>query len=191
MYCLNPYIMISVSTRYGSKDRKKPFFCGYEEPRQSRRNDKSRLSDFFCKKDTIQFYEVSIMTSMVRLSVSLAVLSLLFSNNSDWLALAKQHDNSSNKAASSKRHPLIPAAFWSKVNGGSTNHVVLTEDEKPTESLEVNIPLSQSPTLLKSRDAPLMRDISMLSDILLDLVQQEDPKVHDLYEEFLQYGKER
>jgi len=57
-------------------------------------------------------------------------------------------------------------------------------------SLEVSVPLSQS-TSLSQNDAPLMRDIEMLTEILEDLVQHENPKVHELYEEFVGYGRQR
>jgi hypothetical protein len=126
---------------------------------------------------------------MVRLSLSLAVLSLLSSSNECV------------EAKSNKDHPLMsPWSFVAKVKGGGSatlssdhsDHVILGEDEEATESLEVSIPLSQSPRLLPDgQDAPLMRDISMLSEILMDIVEREDPNVHDLFEEFLDYGKER
>ena len=72
----------------------------------------------------------------------------------------------------------------------SDSHVLLGIDEEATESLEVSVPLSQSSTLSKN-DAPLTRDIEMLTEILSDLVQHENPKVHDLYEEFIGYGRQR
>lgn len=74
--------------------------------------------------------------------------------------------------------------------GASKTELLLGEEEAATESLDVYIPLSESPALHKN-DAPLMRDISMLTDILLDVVEQEDPKIRDLYNEFLNYGKQR
>lgn len=75
--------------------------------------------------------------------------------------------------------------------GGATEApIVLGQDENATTSLEVSIPLSQSSTLSKD-DAPLMQDISMLMDILSDLVEHENPRVHDLYKEFLEYGQQR
>jgi len=60
----------------------------------------------------------------------------------------------------------------------------------PAASLEVAVPLSQS-TSLSVNDAPLIRDIEMLTEILEDLVQHENPKVHELYEEFVGYGRQR
>jgi hypothetical protein len=41
------------------------------------------------------------------------------------------------------------------------------------------------------RDAPLFRDIEILTDILLDIVKDEDENIHQLYFEFLKYGQER
>lgn len=125
---------------------------------------------------------------MVRFSsYAVLVLSLIGSCS---LATAKK------TAGSSSDHPLTSSlsSTVSKViqsSGGATDNLILGENEEATESLEVSIPLSQSPALHMGRDAPLMRDINMLSDILVDLVRQEDPKMHDLYEEFVQYGRQR
>lgn len=49
--------------------------------------------------------------------------------------------------------------------------------------------LSNSPT--SQREAPLLADIELLSGILSELVNREDPKVHDLYENFRALGLER
>jgi hypothetical protein len=38
---------------------------------------------------------------------------------------------------------------------------------------------------------PLLKDIEMLSDILADVVQRGNPRVHDLYCKMRQYGLER
>lgn len=40
-------------------------------------------------------------------------------------------------------------------------------------------------------DLPLLRDIAMLTDVLLGIVKQEDPMIHDLFHEFVQYGQRR
>jgi phosphoenolpyruvate carboxylase len=106
-------------------------------------------------------------------------------------------------ASSSSRNRKNTALPWTTVKkifnprGGaasadttSESHVLLGRDEEATESLEVSVPLSQSATLSKN-DAPLMRDIEMLTEILSELVQHENPKVHDLYEEFVGYGRQR
>lgn len=95
------------------------------------------------------------------------------------------------------KHPLLP--WTTQLMGGASattqteqqgSAVVLGQDEAATTSLEISIPLSQSATLSKN-DAPLMQDIHMLTDILSDLVEHENPQVHDLYKEFLEYGQLR
>ncbi|OEU23739.1 phosphoenolpyruvate carboxylase [Fragilariopsis cylindrus CCMP1102] len=111
--------------------------------------------------------------------------------------------NPSGTFASSSRNRKNTVLPWTTVKkifnprGGaasddtsSDSHVLLGIDEEATESLEVSVPLSQSSTLSKN-DAPLTRDIEMLTEILSDLVQHENPKVHDLYEEFIGYGRQR
>lgn len=72
----------------------------------------------------------------------------------------------------------------------TASSTILGQDEAATESLEISIPLSQSSSLSKN-DAPLMRDIEMLTDILSELVQKEDMTTHELVEEFLEYGRQR
>ena len=59
-----------------------------------------------------------------------------------------------------------------------------------SNSLEISIPLSQSSSLSKN-DAPLMRDIEMLNDILNNIIQKEDMNTYQLVEQFLEYGRER
>lgn len=106
-------------------------------------------------------------------------------------------------ASSHRERTLFP---WTKKKtfypiigrGGSTsaaatssdNNVLLARDEEATKSLKVSVPLSQSDTLSQN-DAPLTRDISMLTEILSDLVQHENPKLNELYEEFVGYGRQR
>ena len=87
------------------------------------------------------------------------------------------------------------AKIFNSISGGATvaatdSNVLLAQNEEATESLGVSIPLSQSSTLSQS-DAPLMRDISMLTDILSDIVKNENPVVHELHEEFVGYGRQR
>lgn len=77
--------------------------------------------------------------------------------------------------------------MYNPVGGDST---LLGQDEKSLESLDVSIPLSQSSTL-SANDAPLTRDIDMLTEILSDLVLHENGKVHELCEEFIDYGRQR
>jgi hypothetical protein len=88
-------------------------------------------------------------------------------------------------------HPPL-ASSWPWIQpGGASAPLVLSRDEE-LGSVEVTIPMSQSTEVQTSeQDAPLFRDIAMLTDILLDVVKEEDEKIHDLYLEFLKYGKER
>ena len=78
--------------------------------------------------------------------------------------------------------------FFGRHRGGSR---IIAKDEEETKDLEVGLPLSQSPSTKTERDAPLMRDIDMLSNILSEIVETEDKVVHDLYEEFRKYGLDR
>jgi hypothetical protein len=76
------------------------------------------------------------------------------------------------------------------VKGGATTQKLGSNDQS-TDSLEISIPLSQAVSLSKNRDGPLMKDISMLQEILSDLIKGEDAVVHDLWEEFMAMGKQR
>ena len=116
-----------------------------------------------------------------------SLLVLFNCENKGLVVVATSSSSSPSSTSSSKRHPLLP--WTTKLLGGATN-TVLAENEEATASLEISIPLSQSTSLSKN-DAPLMKDIQMLTEILSDLVQYESPQVHDLYEEFLQYGQQR
>lgn len=71
--------------------------------------------------------------------------------------------------------------------GGGTR--ILAENEQETADMEVSVPLSQAATL--DVDSTLMEDIQMLNDILTELVEKENPKVHDLYCQFRQLGLDR
>lgn len=53
-----------------------------------------------------------------------------------------------------------------------------------------NAPMSQVGQV-SVREAPLIHDIELLGNILSEIVQSENPRVHDLFEEFRQYGLER
>jgi hypothetical protein len=88
---------------------------------------------------------------------------------------------SNNKVFSSK-------SFVKNIQGGAVGSALLGKGEEASTSLEVSIPLSQAAALEKVRDGPLMDDIGMLSDILSNLIQQEDPKVKEIYEEFQKMG---
>ena len=97
--------------------------------------------------------------------------------------------------------PISRASSWSWIHpgGDDTPPLVLSKDEE-LGSVEVTIPMTTTTTSsttattevhTSAQDAPLFRDIAMLTDILLDVVKDEDEKIHDLYLEFLKYGKER
>jgi hypothetical protein len=126
-------------------------------------------------------------------SLTVAALSLL-ANPSGTFA------SSPSSSSRNRKNTVLPWTTVKKIfnpRGGaaspdtsSDSHVLLGRDEEATESLEVSVPLSQSSTLSKN-DAPLTRDIEMLTEILSDLVKHENPKVHDLYEEFVGYGRQR
>jgi len=78
------------------------------------------------------------------------------------------------------------------LSGGSTASSVAPHqsEEETGSSLEISIPLSQSSSLSKS-DAPLMRDIEMLNDILNVIIQKENMNNYQLVEDFLEHGRER
>jgi hypothetical protein len=122
----------------------------------------------------------------------ISVLALIVWSLSSSCVTATSSPTSSNNANNKRRPAFLKHPFLIGERGGATSEssLLLGDHEEATESLEVSIPLSQSPTLQKN-DAPLMRDISILTDILLDIVNREDTNIHDLYEEFLSYGKQR
>jgi Phosphoenolpyruvate carboxylase len=78
-------------------------------------------------------------------------------------------------------------------HGGSTATAtssarLLAKNQEETQSMSVSLPLGSS-QLDNERDAPLMRDLELLSGILSNIVNtKEDAKVHDLYEEFRHYA---
>jgi hypothetical protein len=53
------------------------------------------------------------------------------------------------------------------------------------------VPLSQVKETDSVMDAPLLRDIELLSEMLADVVLKEDPTVHDLYTKFRTHGQNR
>lgn len=89
---------------------------------------------------------------------------------------------SASPAFHNRRPVLLPLV------GGSR---ILAKNQEETSNLEVAAPLSQTAALDKEREGPLLADIELLSDILSELVNTEDSTVHDLYEEFRQYGLDR
>ncbi len=96
----------------------------------------------------------------------------------------------------SKYLPWTRAKIYNPIGGETAavaepeSSVLLGQDEEASESLSVSIPLSQSSTL-SANDAPLTRDIEMLTEILSDLVQHENENLHELCQEFIDYGRQR
>jgi hypothetical protein len=91
---------------------------------------------------------------------------------------------------------FVPSAMLPRAAMTSKPLVVLqstAEVEVISENaMDKAVPLSQSSKLDKGgRDEPLMKDIKMLSDILSDVIKEDDPTVHKLYEEFLEMGVSR
>jgi hypothetical protein len=122
----------------------------------------------------------------ITLGLSL-LLALSLSSGNVWAKPLLDNDVASPFKSSFKYSFFHRAASASMVSAVAAQKL----SEGATDTLTVSIPLSQSPTLQEGRDGPLMRDINMLTDILGDLVKQENPKVHTLYEEFLELGVER
>jgi phosphoenolpyruvate carboxylase len=62
--------------------------------------------------------------------------------------------------------------------------------KKPLYALSVE-PLSQQTVPDEITDAPLMRDIEMLNNMLAEVVERDNPVVHDLYTRFRRHGLSR
>ena len=75
-----------------------------------------------------------------------------------------------------------------KISGGSR---IIAADAKETKDMEVSVPLSQAATVDILTESTLMKDIQMLSDILAEVVDRENPQVHDLYRQMRELGLER
>lgn len=71
--------------------------------------------------------------------------------------------------------------------GGSR---ILAKNEEETKSHEISEPLTQK-VALTAKEQPLIEDISLLSDLLADVVKRGNPRVHELYTKFRKYGLER
>lgn len=78
-------------------------------------------------------------------------------------------------------------ALLTNLSGGASR--LLAKNEQ--ESEVVAPPLSQSPVVDQQREGPLLRDIDLLSQILGELVSNEDLESYKLYEEFRHYGLSR
>jgi phosphoenolpyruvate carboxylase len=131
----------------------------------------------------------TILEIMKASSLTVAALSLLGPSGTFASSSSRNRKNTALPWTTVKKI-FNPRGGAASADTTSESHVLLGRDEEATESLEVSVPLSQSATLSKN-DAPLMRDIEMLTEILSELVQHENPKVHDLYEEFVGYGRQR
>eukprot|EP00978_Attheya_sp_CCMP212_P005455 scaffold12235_cov44-Attheya_sp.AAC.1 len=55
----------------------------------------------------------------------------------------------------------------------------------------VAAPISQHAAVDEVTDAPLFRDMELLNDMLPEVVQREDPQMHDIYQRFRQHGLHR
>lgn len=130
--------------------------------------------------------------------LSLAVTALALLANPDGVA-ASSSSSAGAPASSSRKSKFLPwtrAKVYNPIGGDSSagaeseSHVLLGQGEEASESLSVSLPLSQSSTL-SANDAPLTRDIEMLTEILSDLVLNENEKVHELCQEFIDYGRQR
>ena len=135
-------------------------------------------------------------------SVAVTALTLManaggtLSSSSSSSSSTGAHLASTSSARKSKFLPWTKAKVYNPVGGDSVavaeseSSVLYGKDEEAPESLGISIPLSQSSTL-SANDAPLTRDIEMLTEILSDLVLHEDGKLHTLCQEFIAYGSQR
>jgi Phosphoenolpyruvate carboxylase len=122
--------------------------------------------------------------------------TFLSRTGSFWLKSNDNDKNNNNISQRRRQHQQQQqhekgrlSSFIAQRRGGGGSNV----SRKASETLDniVAAPLTQSAGIDENREAPLMRDIDILSDILSDLVNRENPKVHDLYEEFRRLGTDR
>jgi hypothetical protein len=127
---------------------------------------------------------------------SLAVTALALLANPGGVVASSSSGAPASSSHKNKFLPWTRAKVYNPIGGDSSavaepeSHVLLGQDEEASKSLSVSIPLSQSSTL-SANDAPLTRDIEMLTEILSDLVLNENEKVHELCQEFIDYGRQR
>ncbi|CAJ1949153.1 unnamed protein product [Cylindrotheca closterium] len=133
---------------------------------------------------------------MAKLKTTLAAALTLLQCSSLVQAANSNNNNNKNLQANRikgfRKHPFLNdhknlASAVSDISGGAS---ALLDGGTDIESIEVSIPLSQSPAVQANVEA-LLTDISMLTDILMDVIEHEDPNVRKLYDEFLSYGKAR
>lgn len=78
------------------------------------------------------------------------------------------------------------------VAGGAVQILSSSKHAKEGDEEDMAKPLSQFTKVdTTGREAPLLADIELLSNILGELVYNEDPETYELYKEFRQYGLER
>lgn len=79
--------------------------------------------------------------------------------------------------------------FLLKARGGGPTKVVAKNDEE-TAGRSVGAPMAQKVNVTKD-ELPLVEDIDYLSGILAETVNRVNPKIHDVYTKFRQYGLKR
>ena len=77
-----------------------------------------------------------------------------------------------------------------KTRGGGAASRVMAKGEAETASNTVSEPLTQRASLTE-KDDPLVKDIELLSSILAETVKRGNPRIHELYTQFRQYGLAR
>ena len=85
-----------------------------------------------------------------------------------------------------RRIPLQP--FLLQPRGGGSRVIAKNEEESSTHT--VSEPLTQKASLT-DKDLPLVQDIELLSSILAETVKRGNPRIHELYTKFRQYGLAR
>ena len=86
-----------------------------------------------------------------------------------------------------RKLPLQP--FLLQARGGGASRV-MAKGEAETATNTVSEPLTQKASLT-DKDDPLVQDIELLSNILAETVKRGNPRIHELYTRFRQYGLAR
>ena len=95
-------------------------------------------------------------------------------------------------AAAGKSSPsqfALQPSFLSKPRGGAAAKT-LPKPEDEASIRKIGAPLSQQASLTE-KEAPLVEDIELLSDILAETVKRVNPKIHDIYTKFRKLGLAR
>lgn len=101
-------------------------------------------------------------------------------------SLVSKHSSTSRNARDSVDEK--PAEILSELND------VIAEDavnNKGSESSSSPEPFFLETTLDDDRDAPLMKDIELVSNVLAEVVRRENEEVHDIFMRFRQHGLDR